>query len=68
MTASVQGNKSNHTRCSNERYLIRSRQNEVHIFGKFSFDTATYERTNRCKTTDKSRTYLDVTSAEIGLE
>ena len=26
----------------------------------FAFDAATYERTNRCKTTDTSRTYLDV--------
>ena len=35
---------------------------------KFAFATATYERTNRCKTTDMSRTYLDVTCAESCLE
>ena len=34
----------------------------------FAFDTATRERTNRCKTTYISRTYLDVTCAESGLE
>ena len=36
---------------------------------KFAFDTtATYERTNRCKTTNVSRTHLDITCAESGLE
>ena len=33
-----------------------------------AFDTAKYERTNCCKTTDMSITYLDATSAESGLE
>ena len=37
-------------------------------FYNFAFDTATYERTNRCKATDMSITYLDVTCAESGLE
>ena len=31
----------------------------------FAVDTATYERTNRCKTTDRSRTYLDATCIYI---
>ena len=37
---------------------MRTGQNKVQIFGKFSFDTATYEGTNRCKITNMSRTYL----------
>ena len=60
--------KNQHTRGENERYLNKSRKNRVQIFGKFAFDTATYERTNRCKTTDMSLTYLDVTGVESGLE
>ena len=35
-SASVQGNKSKHTRgFKNENFLIWTRQNKVHIFGKF---------------------------------
>ena len=31
MTASVQGNKSKHTRCYKERYLIKTRQNKLQM-------------------------------------
>ena len=41
MTASVQGNKSKHTRGSNQLYLIRTRQNNVQIL------PSTQQRTNR---------------------
>ena len=66
MTANVQGNKSKH-----KRLVTMIKQDKTKC--KFSainvaFDTATYERKNRCKTTDMSRTYLDATGAESGLE
>ena len=35
MTASVQGNKSKHTKGKNECCLIWTKQNNVHILGKF---------------------------------
>ena len=34
----------------------------------FAFNTATYERTDRCKITEMRITYLDVTSVESGFE
>ena len=40
----------------NERYLIRTRQNKVKISANFAFNTAMYERTNRCKTTEMRMT------------
>ena len=53
MTASVQGNKSKHTR-GLDKTMCK-------FWANFAFDTATYERTNRSKTTNMSRTYLDIT-------
>ena len=46
--------KRKHTRGSNERYLIRTRQNKVHIFGKFCLRHSNVRTENRCKTTDMS--------------
>ena len=53
-------NKLKHTRGEKARYLIKTRQNKVHISANFAFNTATYERTKRCKTTEMRMTYLDV--------
>ena len=60
MTASVQGTKSKHTKGSNERYLIWTRQNNVHIFGNFCLRQRD-ERTNRYKSRNVVNTYLNVT-------
>ena len=59
MIATVQENKSKHTRGSNKCYLIRTRQNNVHIFGKFCFGQS-HER-NRYKTWNVVNTDLNVT-------
>ena len=45
MTASVQGNKPRTHKSENERYLIRTRKDNVRIFGKFCFRQSD-ERTN----------------------
>ena len=61
MTASVQGNKSKHTRGENERYLIRTRQNNVQIIGKFCLRYSDERTTDIIKTRDVINTYHNVT-------
>ena len=54
MTAGVQGNKSKHTRGEQERYLIKTiDKTRCTYSANVAFNTATYERTNRCETTEE---------------
>ena len=64
MTASVQGNKSKHKRGYNERYLIRTRQNNVHIYDKCCLRQSD-KRTNRYKIRDVVNTYFNVTFEDL---
>ena len=57
--------KSKHTRGSNERYLRRTRQNNVHIFGKVCHRHSDVRADKHIYTRDVVNTHLNVTFEEM---